>query len=481
MKKAVRLFTLTGLLALTTCVQGCSDTQSAATEPPPKPAEVQEEPAPDPYADFPLYGRVTGVAVTVRKKPAPDAIPMGWLRRGEVVRLKPGTEGASPCKSGWHEIHPRGYVCAGEGIAVSEAAPQIAEHERAEANRNAPLPYLYYLVREAKVPEYHQLPSRDQQRAVSDYVDQWLRLEREKDEKKLSKFLEGTLPDQVKRHAIVRRFLERGFYVAASGVEERAQRRFVRTVRGSYVKEQQLEPKTGHSFRGVELKDGRKLPVVWAVRTGVPLTATTNEEGVVQLVETPGAAPIERLSLVEQWKGWARVGGKLMHELKDGTYLRDWYLAVAEPTARPKEVGPKEPWVHVDVGEQTLVLYVGDEPIYATLVSTGLATHETPRGSFRIHKKYVSNSMSDIGADAASDRYSIDDVPWTQYFQGSLALHAAFWHGHFGLKRSHGCINLSPADAFYVFQHTWPEMPQGWHGISTQQTGFTGTLVVITD
>jgi lipoprotein-anchoring transpeptidase ErfK/SrfK len=119
--------------------------------------------------------------------------------------------------------------------------------------------------------------------------------------------------------------------------------------------------------------------------------------------------------------------------------------------------------------------------VYATLVSTGLKEHETPLGSFRIHKKYVSNSMSDIGADAADARYSIDDVPWTQYFKGSLALHAAFWHGHFGLKRSHGCINLSPADAFYVFQHTWPELPKGWHGISTQQTGFTGTLVLVTE
>jgi hypothetical protein len=299
--------------------------------------------------------------------------------------------------------------------------------------------------------------------------------------KVIKKFLEGSLPNQPKRHPIVRRFLERGFYVAASGAEERAQRSFVRTVRGSYVKEQQLEQKTGHAFRGVELKDGRSLPVVWAVRTGVPLTARTNDAGAVQFTETPEAAPIERLSLVEQWKGWKRVGGKLMHELNDGTYLRDWFLAVAQKIERPKEVGPKEPWVHVDTGEQTLVLYVGDEPVYATLVSTGLSSHETPQGSFRIHKKYVTNSMSDIGADAADDRYSIDDVPWTQYFDRSRALHAAFWHGHFGLKRSHGCINLSPADAFYVFQRTWPELPPGWHGVSTQQTGFTGTLVVVTD
>jgi lipoprotein-anchoring transpeptidase ErfK/SrfK len=184
---------------------------------------------------------------------------------------------------------------------------------------------------------------------------------------------------------------------------------------------------------------------------------------------------------VTNWKGWTRLDGQLVHELADGTYLRDWYFAVAEKIARPKEVKTDEPWVHVDLGEQTLVLYVGDEPKYATLVSSGLADHKTPLGSFRIQRKYVSDTMADIGADAADNRYSIDDVPWTQYFDGAKALHGAFWHGQFGIQRSHGCVNLAPADAFYVFQHTWPSVPHGWHGVSTQKTGLPGSLVVITE
>jgi hypothetical protein len=366
-------------------------------------------------------------------------------------------------------------------VSVSERAPQIAAEDHAEADRAAALPYQYYLVKDAKVPEYHQLPSRDQQRAAAAYVEAWQALERENNPSKLKKFLEGALPGQPPRHAVIRRFLERGFYVAATGSVVRSQRKFVRSVRGSFIKEQQLEPKLGPSFRGVELKDGRSLPVVWAVRGATPQQPKTHADGSVGWVDAPDAKPIERLSLVPQWKGWARVDGKLMHELTDGTYLYDWYLAVAEKMARPKEVGPQEPWIHVDVGEQTLVLYVGDEPIYATLVSSGLPEHATPLGSFRIHKKYVSDSMSDIGADAADNRYSIDDVPWTEYFDGARALHAAFWHAQFGIKRSHGCVNLSPADAFYIFQRTWPILPAGWHGISTQKTGFSGSLVVITE
>ncbi len=44
---------------------------------------------------------------------------------------------------------------------------------------------------------------------------------------------------------------------------------------------------------------------------------------------------------------------------------------------------------------------------------------------------------------AASDLpYSIEDVPYVQYFEGSYALHGAFWHNNFGHEMSHGCVNL---------------------------------------
>jgi lipoprotein-anchoring transpeptidase ErfK/SrfK len=88
--------------------------------------------------------------------------------------------------------------------------------------------------------------------------------------------------------------------------------------------------------------------------------------------------------------------------------------------------------------------------------------------------------MSDIGADA-DDRYSIEDVPWTQFFSGSIALHGAFWHGGFGLRHSHGCVNLSPFDAHRLFNHTQPELYEGWHGISTDKTGFRASKVYITE
>ena len=48
----------------------------------------------------------------------------------------------------------------------------------------------------------------------------------------------------------------------------RSSRRFVRTVRGTYVKEAQLEERTGSSFEGVVLEGegAASLPVAWAIR-----------------------------------------------------------------------------------------------------------------------------------------------------------------------------------------------------------------------
>ena len=143
-------------------------------------------------------------------------------------------------------------------------------------------------------------------------------------------------------------------------------------------------------------------------------------------------------------------------------------------------MGADEPWVHVEVAQQTIVLYRGDVPVYASLVSSGLEGHDTPLGLFTIRAKHVSATMSDVGPDAGDDRYSIDDVPWTQYFEASVALHGAFWHDRFGLRRSHGCVNLAPLDAHRVFDHTWPRVPDGFHGMSTDKTGLQGSKVYVT-
>jgi lipoprotein-anchoring transpeptidase ErfK/SrfK len=100
---------------------------------------------------------------------------------------------------------------------------------------------------------------------------------------------------------------------------------------------------------------------------------------------------------------------------------------------------------------------------------------------FSIQKKFISDTMANLGSASGGERYRIEDVPWTQYFDGSIALHGAFWHNGFGLQRSHGCVNLSPTDAHRVWNETWPVIPQGWQGVSTDHTGFHGSRVVVSE
>ena len=204
--------------------------------------------------------------------------------------------------------------------------------------------------------------------------------------------MRGTLPGQPTKHAGIRS--SRARLLRGEHGCDRALPAALRTHRARRLHQgATTDTSAGRTVsHGVALDAQHGLPVVWAVRTSVPQRLKTLPDGSHKLMDAEGVQRIERLSLVPTWKKWTRVDGKLMHELSDGSLVLDWYFAVAERIARPKEVGKNEPWVHVDEGEQTLVLYVGDQaPKYATLVSSGVSDHKTPLGSFRIQRKYVSD------------------------------------------------------------------------------------------
>ena len=468
---------------------------------------------------WPRVARVEAVQLTVYAKPDPASPPVGWVRQGALLRFKEQRSPGPRCRSGFLPVRPRGWLCAGKGLrwlspeeaAEALAGPPDAPDGEAGATPVAPrdpaakeafrpersedpelrkleaaLPYAYYLVKEPMVPEYHRLPSREEQRRALAYAQRYLQIRAEEKPRKLERFVAGELKGEPRKPAVVRRYLDRGFFVAATAIEVRARRRFVRTTSGSYVKLAQLERRRGSPFHGVELggPQGRSLPLAFARRAIRPLVRRERPDGTVRFVPDAEAEPIARQTVVEAWQGRERVGGDVYHRLKLGEqerFARAWFIGVAERIEPPFELRePQEPWVHVDLSEQTLVVYRGTEPVYATLVSSGLPEHATPTGVFEIRQKRVSDTMADLGPDAGDDRYRIEDVPWTQYFEGSVALHGAFWHGRFGLQRSHGCVNLAPRDARRVFELTWPPLPEGWHGVSTDRTGFRASRVVVT-
>jgi hypothetical protein len=194
--------------------------------------------------------------------------------------------------------------------------------------------------------------------------------------------------------------------------------------------------------------------------------------------EKPQGRVIKRLARhslvhVESSKGaWSKLDGE--------GWIKSGELARPKRTDPPEGVGPNERWIDLDVSQQVLVAYEGAEPRFATLVSTGRNNKqsETPLGVFHIWVKLEYSDMNDIERTDVDKNYSIQDVPWVQFFQGSYGFHAAFWHDDFGRRRSHGCINLSPKDARYLFQFTEPVLPPGWNAILSMPEDHPTTIRV---
>jgi lipoprotein-anchoring transpeptidase ErfK/SrfK len=193
--------------------------------------------------------------------------------------------------------------------------------------------------------------------------------------------------------------------------------------------------------------------------------------------------PVPRHSVLRLTGESVTVNGATYDETDDGWWMKASEGTKTKPGEPPKDLKPGEKWVDVNTTTQTLVAYEGAKPVFATAVSTGLVDkedkdkdHHTPPGTFRIREKHIAATMD---GDVASDGpYSIEDVPWIMYFNGSYALHGAFWHNNFGRTKSHGCVNMAPQDAKAIFAWTEPHLPDGWHGVMST-TEKPGTRVVI--
>ena len=101
----------------------------------------------------------------------------------------------------------------------------------------------------------------------------------------------------------------------------------------------------------------------------------------------------------------------------------------------------------VDLSEQRVYLYENGGLVSSYLASTGLAGSPTHVGNFRINWK---TPLQDLGCFEGAP-YCTEDVPWLAYFNGDQALHGAYWHNNFGNTMSHGCVNLPPATAKFVY------------------------------
>jgi lipoprotein-anchoring transpeptidase ErfK/SrfK len=157
-------------------------------------------------------------------------------------------------------------------------------------------------------------------------------------------------------------------------------------------------------------------------------------------------------------KTWFRVG--------DHEWLPESDLARPSREPKPEQVKEGERWLDVEVKTQILTAYVGEQPVFASLVSTGRGKDgselATPKGVHRIWVKLASSDMDNLENLEQRETYAIQAVPWVMYFQKGYGLHGTFWHGAFGRVQSHGCVNLSPTDAERLFEWASPRLPSGW-------------------
>jgi lipoprotein-anchoring transpeptidase ErfK/SrfK len=260
--------------------------------------------------------------------------------------------------------------------------------------------------------------------------------------------------------------LEPGFAVVI--VEERTAHgeRWGRTKKGRWVAMRELVPARPNLFHGQLLEGDGALDRAWV----------TSDKANVYAADKPGKPAglrvrFEPVRVYEERPG--KDGGmvRVSADSDSPAWLR------ARDVARPRAAAPPpvvnveagERWIDVELASQTLIAYAGARPVFATIVSTGkgppgseLATRP---GTFRIWVKVFTTKMDNLDNEDVERHYAIEDVPWVQFFDKAIALHGAFWHHDFGRVHSHGCVNLAPLDARWLFAFTAPHLPAGWTAV----------------
>jgi hypothetical protein len=194
-------------------------------------------------------------------------------------------------------------------------------------------------------------------------------------------------------------------------------------------------------FGGVLLPDeALPYPMAWTMRHLRPASVPGGDED----DNNPFLYRYTRVNLYT----YVELDGKRWYQIGENQWVHQFDVAKLTPIERPADIDT-EKWVGVDLYEQTLIAYEGNTPVFSTLVSSGLKEWSTNEGLFHVYLRFARTTMS--GAYQEPDFYFLQEVPWTQYFDGDIALHGTYWHDGFGYRHSHGCVNLSITDAKWLF------------------------------
>lgn len=153
-------------------------------------------------------------------------------------------------------------------------------------------------------------------------------------------------------------------------------------------------------------------------------------------------------------------------------------LTTEELAPLSPHVPGKDKRVEVHLDDQLLMAYENGQLVFATRVSTGgkrlSGRYTTPTGEFITYHKRPTRHMAT--GDIASSGFDLPGVPWVLYItEGGISFHGTYWHNDYGRPRSHGCINLTPQAAKWLFRWTTPTVPPDKELIY----GYIGTKVEI--
>ncbi len=152
----------------------------------------------------------------------------------------------------------------------------------------------------------------------------------------------------------------------------------------------------------------------------------------------------------------------------------------SEMTPIGAEVPLEDKWIFINIKHQSLTAFEGGEVVLHTEVSTGIpglvSTNEidtaTPRGAFNVGNKMPVRHMGDGALTDDIEAYELPGVPWVSYFvETGVAFHGTYWHDNYGNEMSHGCVNMRPEEAKWLWRWTQPVIePNAWlkQGFGTQ-------------
>lgn len=341
-----------------------------------------------------------------------DKDVVGSVQRGTVLAVRRAPTKRS-CRDGkqrgrWYEIPGGGFVCSAKDFAVG-AKPSDLPYPQRLPDLSKPMPFSFAKVTRTDALRY-DAPRED--------------------------------PD------LIAEYQTKAYFLA---VADRG-KRWTRTVYNEWVLNRELRPVVPPTLVGERIDGAGDLPIafVYGDEAGVPLmcksAGTMSECG---HAEKHSRFPVTDTARSEYVK------------TPDARFVKRAHVRIAQRIARPKGIPKGAKWVHVDIAEQLFVAYEGDRPVYTSLVSSGADGFTTPNGLHRVYRKYRTKTMR--GPDPDAGRYRVEEIPWTMYYHKNYALHGAYWHNSFGKTRSHGCTNIAPADAKWLFDWGTGTVPAGWH------------------